>query len=279
MNNLGYESILKEYNSLFKIAMEARDTTTPKNREHNKTTLVLGIFTCIVVIFVLSQFLHRYNLPDPVTDKIGNQKTASFETYETIPTRLVDAIIAVEDKRFRLHPGVDVFAMVRATYQTIIKNHLQGASTIDQQTIKLIDGAFKRSRSRKLYEMWMAMNIQFHYTKKEILPTYINNVPFSHGIKGWSAACDIYFHKPCDYLSDAELSYLFAVAQLGTNPYKENNQKKIYQRAAILCDVLRKATNKSGTSITTEDGCAVLHSQQNMQEENSSISTNTQNIS
>ena len=67
--------------------MEAGNTTTSRNRRQNKTTLVLGILTCIVAIYVLSQFLYRYNLPDPVTDKIGNQKTASFEIID----RLSDA--------------------------------------------------------------------------------------------------------------------------------------------------------------------------------------------
>ncbi len=224
--------------------------------------LIWITLAAIAIVYVLLQFLYRYYLPAPATNTVGDQKTAAFATYESIPTRIVDAIIAIEDKRFRTHPGVDFVSLVRATYQTIFKNNLQGASTIDQQTIKLLDQAFSRSRSRKLYEILMATNLQLHYSKKDILLTYINNIPFSHSIKGWSSACSIYFQKPCTYLSDAELSYLFAVAQLGINPYKENNQKIIYTKARILCDVLRNTTNKSWNSITTEDGCAVLHPQQ-----------------
>lgn len=259
--------------------MKAENSTIHRNRRKTKIALSLGIFGSVVIAYILSQFLRKYTLPKPTNDQVGNEKTTSFSTYELIPNRIIDAVISIEDKRFRTHPGIDIFAIGRATYQTVFKKNTQGASTIDQQTIKLIDGAFNRSRTRKLYEIWMAVNLQFHYSKKQIVLTYINNIPFSHGIKGRSSACSIYFHKPCDYLSDGELSYLFAIAQLGTNPYKEKNQKKIYERASILCDVLRTAKTTSGNTITTEDGCAVLHSQQNTEEQNSSVSTNTQNIS
>ena len=244
--------------------MVGSNTHLTKKSRAKKKMLIWSTIPAIAIVYILLQFLYRYDLPAPAKNSIRDQKTAAFATYEDIPTRIVDAIIAVEDKRFRTHPGVDFLSIIRAAYQTVIQNNLQGASTIDQQTIKLLEQAFSRSRSRKLYEVRMAINLQFHYSKKDILLTYTNSIPFSHGIKGWSAACTIYFQKPCAYLSDAELSYLFAVAQLGVNPYKENNQKIIYTKARILCDVLHNSTNKSGNSITTEDGCAVLHPQQSL---------------
>ena len=242
--------------------MVGSNTHLTKKSRAKKKMLIWSTIPAIAIVYILLQFLYRYDLPAPAKNSIRDQKTAAFATYEDIPTRIVDAIIAVEDKRFRIHPGLDFLSIMRAAYQTIMKNNLQGASTIDQQTIKLLDQAFSRSRSRKLYEMRMAINLQFHYSKKDILLTYINSIPFSHGIKGWSSACSIYFQKSCAYLSDAELSYLFAVAQLGINPYKETNQKIIYTKARILCDVLHNVTNKSGSNRTTEDDCAVLHSQQ-----------------
>ena len=242
--------------------IQQSEQQTQKKYKIPKRTIFWYLFGALVTIFVMFEFLYTYKLPAPAKNSIGDQKTAAFATYEDIPTRIVDAIIAVEDKRFRIHPGLDFLSIMRAAYQTIMKNNLQGASTIDQQTIKLLDQAFSRSRTRKLYEMRMAINLQFHYSKKDILLTYINSIPFSHGIKGWSSACSIYFQKSCAYLSDAELSYLFAVAQLGIIPYKETNQKIIYTKARILCDVLHNVTNKSGSNRTTEDDCAVLHTQQ-----------------
>lgn len=145
--------------------------------------LIWSTIPAIAIVYILLQFLYRYDLPAPATNTAGDQKTAAFATYESIPTRIVDAIIAVEDKRFRTHPGVDFLSIIRAAYQTVIQNNLQGASTIDQQTIKLLEQAFSRSRSRKLYEVRMAINLQFHYSKKDILLTYANSIPFSHGIK------------------------------------------------------------------------------------------------
>ncbi len=238
------------------------NTLSKKNIFAHKKTISWFIFLVVIFLSILVQIVYKYDIPKPQLEEIWKQKSVWYATFEDIPNRLTVAIIAIEDKRFWIHPGIDFVSLVRATYQTIFKNNLQGASTIDQQTIKLLEQAFSRSRSRKLYEMWMAINLQFHYSKKDILLTYVNSIPFSHGIKGWSSACSIYFQKPCTYLSDAELSYLFAVAQLGINPYKEKNQKIIYTKASTLCDVLSNYTNKSGSSRTTEDGCAVLHPQQ-----------------
>lgn len=179
-------------------------------------------------------------------------KTQWYTVFSSIPNRITDAIIAVEDQRFYRHRWIDLWASLRALYQTIIKKNTQWWSTIDQQLIKLHDQQFTRTRWRKIYEQRHALALQPAYTKQEILQAYINTVPFSHGIVWRSAACDIYFHKTCEYLSDSELSYLFAVWQLGINPYKTSNQQKIIQRAKIICSVL------SQQNITQSSWCSIL---------------------
>jgi penicillin-binding protein 1C len=180
------------------------------------------------------------------------KKTQWYTTFAIIPNRIVDAMIAVEDKRFWRHSGVDLVATIRAWYQTIIKKNIQWWSTIDQQLIKLTDAQFTRSITRKLYEYRYAINLQFHYSKKEIITAYINTIPFSHGIQWRNAACNIYFHKWCEYLSDSELVYIFALWQLWINPYKESNQATIISRAKTLCRLLEKKW------ITTQSWCDIL---------------------
>lgn len=221
--------------------------------------IILTIIIMVVLIFfyILFQAVYIYPLPNAHTTTIGKWKTISYQSFESIPKRIGDAITTIEDKRFWQHDGIDFLAIGRAAYQTFFKNNTQWWSTIDQQLIKLTDKAFTRSRRRKIYEAIIANNLQFHHTKQEIFLAYVNSIPFSHGITWRASACDIYFHKTCEYLSDAELSYLFSVAQLGINPYKEMNQKKIYTRARTLCSVLSEKE-----VFTDKDGCAVLHSQQ-----------------
>ena len=98
---------------------------------------------------------------------------------------------------------------------------MQGASTIDQQLIKLDRGQFHRSVRAKIQENRWALNLQFHYSKEEILLRYINAIPFSHQIVGRNAACQSYRNKACVYLSEEELLLTLVIGQLGANPYTE----------------------------------------------------------
>ena len=98
---------------------------------------------------------------------------------------------------------------------------MQGASTIDQQVIKLDREQFSRNRRAKIKENRWALNLQLHHSKEAILLRYLNTIPFSHQIVGWKAACESYRNKSCDYLSEEELLLTLMIGQLGANPYTE----------------------------------------------------------
>jgi penicillin-binding protein 1C len=170
-----------------------------------------------------------------------------YEHFEEIPENLRQAILSIEDRRFFFHPGIDPIAIWRALkynlYDSLLVKGGVGriwASTIDQQVIKLTQQAFTRSRTQKIREQFLALNLQFHYSKEEIFVHYINTIPFSHGIQGWKQACDIYVQKSCHLLNTPEMSYLLAVSQLGINPYKDANQEAILKRAKVICSKLTK---------------------------------------
>ena len=200
-------------------------------------TLIIGFF-----LIILYHIIFSFKLPTPDTTLIPllNQKQQWYENYDEIPNNLTQALVAVEDRRFRYHPWFDPIAILRAAYQTIREGNIQGASTIDQQTIKLTQKHFTRSMSRKVYEIWRAFNLQFHYSKDEILLAYVNAIPFSHGIVGRKSACTIYLHKSCELLSDSELSYLMAISQMWTNPYKETNTLQILWKWSRIANQLIK---------------------------------------
>lgn len=213
--------------------------------------IICGIIICCL-LFLCGQMLDTYRLP--ATSWAWGEAAIHqpYESYTDIPPRITQAVIQIEDRRFWRHPWVDLFAVVRALYQTIIKWEIQWWSTIEQQLIKLSEQHFSRSIGRKIYESWYAINLQFHYSKQEIVTAYINSIPFSHNVIGRNEACSSYFHKWCDYLSDSELSYLFAVAQLGLNPQKDTHQNTIITRAKRVCRVL------GTTGLTQKSACSIL---------------------
>lgn len=221
-----------------------------KQRKRNMLIFLVVLWTLFLVYFI---FQNVYTYPLKTHSDSMNAKESAYQQIDQIPNHIREAIVFIEDKRFFKHKWVDLAAMVRAAYQTIAKNNTQWASTIDQQLIKLQDEAFSRTIWRKIYEIWMAHNLSFHYTKEDILLQYVNTVPFSNNIRWRKSACNIYFHKDCALLSDSEFSYLFAIGQLGVNPYTTKNQERIYTRALRICSLL-----KDTQLLQKEDGCNLL---------------------
>lgn len=83
--------------------------------------------------------------------------------------------------------------------------------------------------------MLIAFNLSLHYSKEEVLRTYLNQVEFLNGIRGYKSACESYFGKPCAALFPSELSFLIATAQLGKNPLQEKGFATIKKKAEQLC--------------------------------------------
>ena len=85
--------------------------------------------------------------------------------------------------------------------------------------------------------MFLATNLNFHYTKDDILLYWINNVNFPYHTKGFKQACNLFFSRPCDRLFDSELLFLFAIYQTWKNPM--NNFQIVKNRSKILCNYLK----------------------------------------
>ncbi len=142
------------------------------------------------------------------------------------------AVVQLEDRRFRLHGGIDLFALLRASYQNAVHGRVvSGASTITSQTIRL---SFDRPRTpaAKIVEFIQAVALEFFLDKEQILETYLNNVPFGGNIRGVEAAARLWFGKPARELSLAEAALLSGVLR-GPAYYRPDRHP---ERAAKLRD-------------------------------------------
>ena len=142
-----------------------------------------------------------------------NRVWVTYREYpeeSTIPQNLANAYIALEDKRFYSHHGVDWFR----TLSAVIKDRgSTGGSTITQQLIKNLTGENKRTLNRKFYEILMALNLEKNVSKETVLEAYMNTVYMSHGCYGVQTAAETYFGKNVQDLNLAECASLAAITQ------------------------------------------------------------------
>lgn len=157
---------------------------------------------------VISEFFQEKRRPVPL---------------ETIPDYLVRSVVAVEDKRFYSHWGIDLFRVAGSIVANLLHpRNLQGASTITQQLARSMFLTPRRQLSRKLKEMVLAIELERHYSKEEILEMYLNQVWFGGSIYGVAAASERYFGKHISRLDPVECATLGAMIANPSaySPYK-----------------------------------------------------------
>lgn len=129
--------------------------------------------------------------------------------YEDIPPVMVDAMVSVEDRRYRWHPGVDPIGIVRSAMVRIERGRwVQGGSTITQQLARNVFLTNTRTFARKAREMVLALAIERKFSKDQILELYLNKVYFGGGAYGIDAASRRFFNHPATTLSLAEASII-----------------------------------------------------------------------
>jgi len=146
--------------------------------------------------------------------EIGRQLRTSVP-LASLPRYVGQAFVAIEDRRFYQHNGVDVIGVFGALKDRFIGRRMRGASTITQQLVgnlhpDIIDRR-DMSLDRKLREQDAAREMERHYSKARILETYLNLIPFGHGWFGIDAAARHYFGKPAGRLTLAEAATLAAL--------------------------------------------------------------------
>jgi penicillin-binding protein 1A len=130
-------------------------------------------------------------------------------SYQDIPPRVTEALVAIEDTNFFEHSGVNVDAIIRAIIKDIKAMALvEGASTITQQLVKTMVLTRDKKLIRKIKEVLLSLRLEILLSKEEILERYLNQVYFGHGYYGIKTAARGYFHKELDELNIKEIAIL-----------------------------------------------------------------------
>lgn len=163
--------------------------------------------------------------PELIAEISGPQKIRRDPTsWDDLPPLLVDAVIAVEDRRFYKHHGIDPRAILRAAWFNIRNGkNLQGGSTITQQLVKNFFFSQEKTIQRKLMEAGFAVYLDLRYSKERIITLYLNHIYMGQdgvvSIAGMKSAAEYYFGKPIRDLNLSESAFL---AGLIRSPFRYN---------------------------------------------------------
>lgn len=197
---------------------------------------IAGIFVLFLLMDALFPFSAKIEHSQIITDSKGrilhafltsDDKWRMKTELEEITPELQEAIVFKEDKWFYYHLGVNPLAIGRAAFNNIVKGkRTSGASTITMQVARLLQPK-ERSYFNKILEMWHALQLEWHFSKKEILQLYLNLVPYGGNIEGVKSAAVLYFDKAPNHLSIAEITTLAIIPNRPTSLLLGKNNAKV----------------------------------------------------
>ncbi|MDE1149172.1 MAG: PBP1A family penicillin-binding protein [Azospirillaceae bacterium] len=186
--------------------------------------------------------------------RFGDMRGETLEVSEVSPD-LVHAVLAVEDRRFYGHFGIDPIGIARAAWTDYRTGHMrQGASTITQQLARNLFLSPAKNMRRKVQEAMLALMLEHRYSKDQILGAYLNRVYLGSGTYGVDAAARTYFNKSA---ADVNLREAAIIAGLLKAPSKYSpsaNNERTEQRMAVVL-----ATMVDAGYITVEQAKAVVN--------------------
>ncbi|MCB9305924.1 MAG: penicillin-binding protein 1C [Lewinellaceae bacterium] len=165
-----------------------------------------------------------------------------FPAIDTVPEKYAACVIAFEDKRFRWHPGIDPFSMLRACWQNIRQGRVvSGGSTLTMQVIRLMRDNPPRTIFQKVLEIFMATRLELGYSKREILGLYASNAPFGGNVVGLEAASWRYYGKRPALLTWAEAATLAVLPNSPGLIHPGRNRNTLLAKRNRLLTALRDA--------------------------------------
>ncbi|NGC77182.1 PBP1A family penicillin-binding protein [Lactobacillus reuteri] len=186
-----------------------------------------------------------YDDQNRVISRLGAQKR-EYAKNNQIPEQLKNAVVSIEDRRFYKHHGVDTIRILGAATSNVFgrSSGMQGGSTLTQQLVKLSvfsTAASDRTLKRKAQEAWLAINVERHFSKKQILGFYINKVYMGNGIYGMQTAAQYYYGKDLNDLDLSQLALLAGMPQSPTyyNPLVSNTKYATQRRNEVLNAMVR----------------------------------------
>jgi penicillin-binding protein 1A len=179
--------------------------------------------------------LRVYTRDSKLIASIGEQRRIPVR-YEQLPKKLIQAFLATEDDRFFRHHGVDWQGILRAAVANLKAGGIrQGASTITMQVSRDMFLTPRRDMKRKMSEIYISLLMEAEFSKEEIFSLYVNKIFLGQRAYGVGAAAEVYFGKPLDQLSIAEMATLAGIptAPSTVNPVANPEAAKV-RRAHVL---------------------------------------------
>lgn len=174
----------------------------------------------------------------PLEEKVEEIKSkANYTKISELPQMYLDAVISVEDHRFYKHSGIDVIAIGRAIINDIkAMDFVEGGSTITQQIAKNEYFTQEKKITRKIAEVFMAYEIEKNYLKDEILELYINTIYFGNGYYNIKDACEGYFGKSPNEMTEGECIMLAGIPNAPSVYNPKENPKLAKERQKQVAD-------------------------------------------
>jgi penicillin-binding protein 1B len=172
----------------------------------------------------------------------ANRTKRRLITYDEIPANLVNAVVAIEDRRFFEHNGVDYYRLIGSVLNDLSPRHryMEGGSTLTMQLAKMFFLTPERTFKRKFLQVVITFQLENRFTKKQIFQMYANEVPLgqrgSFSIDGFGEAAQDYFGKDVQHLSLSECALLAGVIQSPSrlNPFR--HQDRAFERRNLVLD-------------------------------------------
>lgn len=176
--------------------------------------------------------LHIYSADHVLMGEFGEEKRSLVKLAD-IPTKMKNAVLAIEDARFYQHGGVDYFGIARAVFSDLLHGGAkQGASTITMQVARNVFLSSEKTYSRKIYEMLLAGEIESALTKDQILEVYMNQIYLGQHAFGFATAARVYFGKELKDITLAQAAMLAGLpkAPSAYNPVVNPKRAQIRQQ-------------------------------------------------
>ena len=222
----------------------------------------IGCMLCLCIMaasvggVLLSMYIVQVTADDAETLDLDNQKNrqtsivydingneyASLSRNENriwrelsaMPENLQNAVIAIEDKNFRIEPGINLKGTIGAALNAFTGNRIwgtnRGASTLEQQLIKNLTGDNEQDNMRKVREIFRALGLDNKYSKETILEAYLNTIPLTGIIHGMEAGSIEYFGKHVEDLTLAECATLASITKNPTKYNPATNPEELMKR-------------------------------------------------
>jgi len=243
------------------------------------TLLKLMIFAFVAILgaIAIAVFVTRASLPDyPELQSSPNGQMIRVHAadgtvivslgpsygewirYDHIPQSMIDAMIAVEDRRYYMHIGVDPIGITRSAWVRVQRGHwAQGGSTITQQIARNIFLTNTRTFGRKFREMLLAMAMERKFSKQQILELYLNRVYFGGGAYGIDAASRRFFGHPADKLSLEEAAIIAGLVKAPSNYSPTADAQAAIDRAKIVIETMQEAGKITAEQAAKADPASV----------------------